>query len=772
MELCGHGTVALRVEESPHGSALGRRPEARLDVEEALLAFAVVVVQAQAGGADGPGEGIAEGLRTKGPVPFNKEHPALGHAHAMQAHVEREGRVDLQKSRDDLVLLAHRGIAEFEVTPRRLAERMEEVGFSVRPLLDPRLIARLAVRVRVRDDDKAEACEKIIQILVALQPFKDERSKRLRPDGLIRMISGDEADVEWAVPQHHTVKGPPFFARSEFVKSGEVSMLLAGSAEGGYHFVVGAKVKRLSVDKITKHGYLLLHLNAGVQRTTRAFATFSAPAAARLLLPMKIAFAASECVPFVKTGGLADVVGSLPKALAALGHEVCVFLPLYQSIAVDEHDLHALDTLRGLAVRIGDQAVTFDVWAGPLPDSDVAVFLIDCPAYFHRPYVYSNDADEAERFILFQHGVLHTMQHLAWAPDVLHGHDWQAGLLPVFLRHPYAWDRLFTETATLYTIHNIGYQGRFHEAAVYTAGLSYEHYHPGGPFEFHDSFCFMKTGVVYADAVSTVSPTYAREIQTPEGGAGLDGVLRTRSADLHGILNGIDPTIWHPVHDALLPTNYDARTLDLKAENKKALLAEVGLPFDERTPVVGIIARFTGQKGFELLQPILADVLQQRRVQFVVLGSGEDHLERFFQWAADAFPERVAVYLGYNDRLSHLIEAGADLFLMPSAYEPCGLNQMYSLTYGTLPLVRRTGGLADTVRDYHAHRDAGNGFSFDDFTPYALYTTLNRALEVFEDLAAWRALQLRGMAEDFSWDVSAQKYAALYAQLAARKRTG
>jgi starch synthase len=297
---------------------------------------------------------------------------------------------------------------------------------------------------------------------------------------------------------------------------------------------------------------------------------------------------------------------------------------------------------------------------------------------------------------------------------------------------------------------------------VHRAGLSYDGYYPGGPLECYDSFCFLKTGLVFADAVSTVSKTYARQIQTPECGEGLDGVLRSRRDDLFGILNGIDVETWNPASDHAIPHPYDRTALDKKARNKQALLQAMKLPYDEQVPTVGIVSRLVYQKGFELLQPIMDRLMAQHRLQMVVLGSGERYLEDFFRRTAAAYPERVAVTLGYNDGLTHLIEAGADMFLMPSRYEPCGLNQMYSMAYGTVPIVHRTGGLADTVLDCREYNGGGNGFSFAPFSPAALQETLVEAFRHFEDKTTWRHLMLNGMSADFSWDAAARGYLDLY----------
>ncbi len=477
---------------------------------------------------------------------------------------------------------------------------------------------------------------------------------------------------------------------------------------------------------------------------------------------MNICFATSECVPFVKTGGLADVSGALPKALAQLGCSVKVFLPLYASIHTERHNLVFAEDIAACRIEADTYHRTFNTWYGTLPDSEVEVYFIDCPGYFHRPTPYTSDWDEGERFIFLNHAIFSILQQYNWNPDVIHCNDWQTSLMPAMLKTRYNWDNLFHSTASVLSIHNIGYQGRFGRHYVHNAGLPQELYYPGGPLEYYDSFSFMKSGISFADAISTVSPSYAREIQTPNFGEGLDGILKSRSQDLWGILNGIDTSVWNPATDPHIASNYDASTLDKKRDNKKALLEEVGLPFRELTPVIGIISRFTGQKGFDLLKPIMGDLLGHHDVQFVILGSGESHLEDFFNWAHAAFPEKVAVYIGYNNELAHRIEAGCDMFLMPSAYEPCGLNQMYSLVYGTIPIVHKIGGLADTVQDYHEHHTQGDGFSFYEFAPHVLRDTIFRALYIYQDQEAWRTMMRRGMAKDFSWVHSAQTYKDFY----------
>ncbi|MEO6694582.1 MAG: glycogen/starch synthase [Ignavibacteria bacterium] len=478
---------------------------------------------------------------------------------------------------------------------------------------------------------------------------------------------------------------------------------------------------------------------------------------------MKICFAASECFPYVKTGGLGDVVGSLPKAIEQEGCEVKIFLPLYGGIKTTEHNLNPVAELQSIPVMIGSKEIKFNVWYGTLPESEVEVFFIDCPVYFHRDLPYTNDSDEDERFILFQIAVIETLQRIKWAPDVIHCNDWQTSLIPVYLKTNYKWDKLFENTKTLLSIHNIGYQGRFSKNAIFNSGLSISQYFPGGPFELDNTFCFLKAGILFSEIICTVSPTYAEEIQTKVFGAGMEGVLSTRKKDLYGVLNGIDTEIWNPKTDIYIPYNYTSKKIDKKYKNKKILLENAEIEFNENIATIGIISRFAGQKGFDLLFPVINEFINLP-VQLLILGSGEKNTEDFFRELAKAVPHKVNTYIGYNNKLAHYITAGCDMFLMPSKYEPCGLNQMYCLNYGNVPIVRKTGGLADTVKDYHEFGEKGNGFSFNESSPQSLLATINRAVDVFSDKSAWKKIMLSGMQEDFSWKHSAEEYMRLYSK--------
>lgn len=487
---------------------------------------------------------------------------------------------------------------------------------------------------------------------------------------------------------------------------------------------------------------------------------------------MKIAFVSSEVVPYAKTGGLADVAGALPKALAKLGCEVKVFMPKYYPVDETKFGLHYNWDIGEMPIRIDGHLRSVHLHQAMLPDSTkpsgqsgVEINFIDCPYYFHRGQVYTNDPDEDERFILFCKGVIETLQRLQWAPDIIHCNDWQTGLLPLLLKDNYNWDKLFDKTATLFTIHNIGYQGRFSQHTMFKAELAGKYYYPGGPVEFEDSVNFMKAGITFADIINTVSNTYAHEIVTPEYGAGLDVTLRQRKSDLYGIINGIDYATWNPETDPFIPFHYSADKIEGKLENKKYLLDHLNLAFDEDLPLIGIISRMVSQKGFDIFAGAIND-LMELKAQWVILGNGEEHYENFFRSLSNALPHKVVSYIGFNNELSHLIEAGADIFIMPSRYEPCGLNQIYSLKYGTVPVVRKTGGLADTVHDWNEYQrnglDTGTGFSFNDYTSFALYTSVKRAIDLFPDKKTWQKIQKNGMQKDFSWENSANQYMELY----------
>ena len=480
---------------------------------------------------------------------------------------------------------------------------------------------------------------------------------------------------------------------------------------------------------------------------------------------MKIAFAASEVFPFAKAGGLADVAGALPKNISGLGHEVKVFMPKYNFIDEDKFNLKYCWDIGEIPVRVNGVLRFVHLHQARLPDSNVEINFIDCPHYFFRGQIYTNDQDEDERFILFSKGVIEALQRLRWVPDVIHCNDWQTGLLPLFVQDNYRWDRMFDKTAFVFTIHNIGYQGTFSPGALLAAEIREELFIPGGPVEMFGKVNFMKAGIVFSDIINTVSPTYANEILTPEYGAGLENILKSRQNDLYGILNGVDYETWDPSNDKLIPFRYNQEYLSGKTKNKKYLLERFKIKYDENIPLIGIISRLVSQKGFDIVMEVLHH-LMNIEAQWVILGSGEDKYEQMFNSLSHNHPDRAAVYIGYNNEISHLVEAASDIFLMPSLYEPCGLNQIYSLRYGTVPVVRKTGGLNDTVLDWHENKFAGEengtGFTFNDYTGHALYSAVLRAVDTYHEKNVWKRIQQNGMKKVYSWENAAESYIDLY----------
>lgn len=468
----------------------------------------------------------------------------------------------------------------------------------------------------------------------------------------------------------------------------------------------------------------------------------------------KVMMVASEAAPFAKTGGLADVLGALPAALARLGMEASVVMPKYRGL----HPAGVELVLEDMPVWINHFRHRTDIWR--LYREGVAFYFVDAPWFYDRDGVYSsygNDyIDNHLRFAVLSLaalGIARQIEH----PDILHAHDWQAALAPIYARSWFANDPRLAALKHVFTIHNLGYQGRFGKQILWELGLDGSQFHPG-ELEYFGDLNLMKGAIIAADFVTTVSPTYAREIQTAEHGFGLDGLLRDRSRRLTGILNGVDYAEWDPATDRYLPAHFDAANLEGKAACKRALLEAMGFGAEAHDrPLIGVVSRFAAQKGFDLLEPI-GDELMKEDVTLIALGSGEPHCEWIFHDLTDRHHDKVRVWHGYNNGLAHLIEAGADIFLMPSRYEPCGLNQIYSLKYGTPPVVRATGGLDDTI-------DELTGFKFGEYSPAALLSTLRHALQCWRDREAWEERMRLGMGKDFSWDRSAAEYAALYRRL-------
>jgi glycogen/starch synthases, ADP-glucose type len=487
------------------------------------------------------------------------------------------------------------------------------------------------------------------------------------------------------------------------------------------------------------------------------------------ILPVKILFAVSEVHPLIKTGGLADVAGTLPAALQVLGHNVHLVLPAYPpAIARCGH---------GSVITASKGFSTYPrILEGRLPDTDIPCYLVDSPAHFNRPGgpyldLQGHDwPDNAARFTTFCRSVVDlalNRAHVGWQPEVVHCHDWHTGLIPALLsREP-------KRPASIFTIHNLAYQGLFSWKVFQSLNLPPDLWHANA-MEFYGQFAFIKGGLVFSDWITTVSPTYACEICTPEYGYGLDGLLRSRVDRLVGILNGVDYGVWDPACDPHIVANYSVENLSRKSENTRALRRELGLPMQDGLPLIGQIGRMEEQKGIDLILEVLPELLCAP-LQLVMIGTGIKYFEEALRAAAANHPDRLAVHIGFNEALSHRIEAAADMFLMPSRFEPCGLNQIYSLRYGTVPLVRRTGGLADTVVDAtqeNLANETATGFSFDPPTAEALVATVRRALALYRTSPErWRKLMVTGMTQNFSWQRSVIHYEALYRRAIAAAQT-
>jgi starch synthase len=473
---------------------------------------------------------------------------------------------------------------------------------------------------------------------------------------------------------------------------------------------------------------------------------------------MHVAFAASECVPFSKTGGLADVVGALPKALAELGHKVTVFVPKYRQTKLD----NPKTLIRSITVPYDDQYRFCSVVDGGVFNG-VQFYFIDYPPFFDREALYGTSLgdyhDNAERFMLFSRAVIEASKVLG-VPDVFHCHDWQSALIPVLLRSLYEDDPAFRDVPTVFTIHNIGYQGLFPPDTLPLLMLPWDLF-TLTKLEFYGKVNFLKGALVYSDYITTVSRKYSLEIQTSEYGFGLEGVLRARSGVVAGILNGVDYNEWNPDKDKFSVARFSPADLAGKALCKRDLLKEFAVNPESKLPVIGVVSRFAAQKGFDLISQI-ADRLAREEVIVVALGSGDKEYEDLFRRLNKQFPQKFAVKVAYDNALAHKIEAGADMFLMPSRYEPCGLNQIYSLKYGTVPIVRATGGLDDTIENFDVNTGKGTGFKFHEYSGEALLETVRRAVEVYQDQKAWTQLMKNGMLKDFSWTASAREYVKVY----------
>lgn len=481
---------------------------------------------------------------------------------------------------------------------------------------------------------------------------------------------------------------------------------------------------------------------------------------------MNILLATSEAVPFAKTGGLADVSGALPMELTKLGHQVAVIMPAYRQTRVCGQPIQPLGI--DFIVPIGSKTVTGRLLRSQMPDGRTPVYLVEQDQYFDRDELYGVDGrdfvDNCERFVFFSRAVLEAIRLLDLQVDVLHANDWQAGLTPAYLKLEYHSVPRYQRIASLLTVHNLSYQGQFWHWDMLLTGLDWKYFN-WRQMEFHGHLNLLKTGMVFADSISTVSPRYAQEIQSSSLGCGLEGVLQFRRDVLSGILNGIDPEAWNPATDPHLAANYNPETVhQVKPLCKASLQKELGLPQDKNALLAGFVGRLIEQKGIDMIVEVMQRWVQTSDVQWAILGTGQPKYHKLLETLAERFPKNVALRLGFSNPLAHRIEAGADLFLMPSRFEPCGLNQLYSLRYGTVPLVRTTGGLADTITGYDplSPQSVANGFAFQECSSLALGECMRQACDAFRKPDLWRRLMAVGMAQDWSWARSAKEYVELY----------
>lgn len=493
---------------------------------------------------------------------------------------------------------------------------------------------------------------------------------------------------------------------------------------------------------------------------------------------MNILFATSEAAPFSKTGGLGDVCGSLPRELYTLGHRPAVILPAFRQAYQAGPPIDS--TGISFEIPIGQKRVGCQILESHLPDSAVPVYLIENGDYYDRPQLYGEDGEEyrdnCERFVFYSRAVLETIRQLDLGTELIHCNDWCAGLIPAYLKTLYADEPPFDHIASLFTIHNLAYQGSFWHWDMALTGIDWKYFN-WRYMEFFGNLNFMKTAIAFADTINTVSPTYAQEILRPPLSCGLEGALEHRRDDLFGIINGVDYEVWNPAIDPYLGSNtFDQESFTVgKPACKEALQRELNLPVNSGIPLFAAVGRLADQKGFDLISRVMQQWAPEKDAQWVILGTGDPKYHQVFAKLATEYPDKIAVRLEFSNELAHRIEAGADMFLMPSQYEPCGLNQLYSLKYGTVPLVRTTGGLADTVVDVNAETlsdGTATGFSFSEYTALALSDTLQRASVLFADKAAWQRLMQTGMRQDWSWSNSAREYSNLYKRTLAQSRQG
>mgnify|MGYP004661209419 FL=1 len=473
----------------------------------------------------------------------------------------------------------------------------------------------------------------------------------------------------------------------------------------------------------------------------------------------KILMAASEAIPYMKTGGLADVVGSLPKYFDRDRYDVRVILPKYKCMS--EELLQQLKFICHFYVNLNWRRQYAGIFMSQY--DGVTYYFVDNEFYFAGDKPYNNIYEDVEKFAFFSKAVLEALPVIDFAPDVIHCNDWQTGLLPVFLKTVYGSDNFYAGIKTVFTIHNMKFQGRWKIKEVADVTGLPEHIFNSGELEFYGEANYLKGGIVYADEVTTVSPTYADEICTPEGGEGLDGLMLERRRHLRGIVNGIDYEVYNPMKDKYIYKNFSVRNTSGKIADKRSLQEKEGLKVDKDAMLIGIVSRMTNQKGFDLVAYMMEEMLSTMNVQFAVLGTGEEQYVDMFNYFHDKYPDKLSVFIGYSEEKAHEIYAGCDAFLMPSLFEPCGLSQLMSMRYGTLPIVRETGGLKDTVQPYNEYEDVGTGFSFSDFNAHDMLHVIQYALDVFTNHKdRWQEMIERAMRQDFSWNTSAGEYEKLY----------
>ena len=481
---------------------------------------------------------------------------------------------------------------------------------------------------------------------------------------------------------------------------------------------------------------------------------------------LSICAIASEVVPLAKSGGLADVASALSRQLVAAGHDVRLFMPFYTQVRRDRLDAARVDTLQRVPIVTGSHEYLVDIWKAKLPGSTTPVYLVESDALYARPRLYTSDPDEHRRFLVLTRAALECCRRMNFRPHIVHSHDWHTAIAPLWLRSNYKHDPVFANARSVLTIHNIGYQGEFGAGDVADLDLASDLYLLHQDDLRAGRVNALKNGILHADAITTVSPTYAREITTPQYGMGMEQALAARGNAVRGILNGVDYEEWDPRRDKYLPIHFSASDLAPKAELKRNFLLRQNLrPTQGRVPLFGIVSRLASQKGFDLLTDTLPKLLHDHDVRVAVVGTGDAGYERFFAGLAERYRGRAWFFGGYDESLAHWIEGASDVFLMPSQYEPCGLNQMYSLRYGTVPIVRRTGGLADSVRHFDPEAGTGTGIVFNDFDAGAMQWALDTAMKWYAQPALWERLMQNGMRQDFSWEAQAGEYLRLFAEL-------